>query len=453
MSTKTADVKLKQPAGLYLISFTSIWERFSYYGMRAFLILYMANDIMNGGPKAHLGGLSLSENLAGTIYGIFTGSCYILPLLGGYLADSYLGKRRSVLIGGILIMIGHFTLAGNMHDNFPIFIMGLTLMAMGNGFFKPSAPTMIGDLYEAGDKRRDSAFTIYYFLFNGGAFLAPIVCGYFGETYMYRWGFFTAGIGMLIGLIIYITLAHKYLGTVGLVPARQQHRENPNQKQPLTRIERDRISVIVVIVFFVTFFWSGFEQAGSTLTLFTDKYVDKTIFGWEMPTSWLQAINPIFIVLLGPVFSAIWMSLSKRSKNPPSPIKMGIGMIALAVGFVFMIGAVMQRGGENPDIAVKASIWWLVATYLMHTIGELMLSPIGLSMVTKLAPLRLSALFMGVWYLSSFIANNLSGLSVQVVNRFGAGTIFAAIAIFVGILGIVVLLISRWLIGRMHGVE
>jgi len=209
----------------------------------------------------------------------------------------------------------------------------------------------------------------------------------------------------------------------------------------------------VVIVFFVTFFWAGFEQAGSTLTLYTDKYIDKTVFGWEMPTSWMQSINPIFIVILGPLFSALWMSLSKKKKNPPTPIKMGLGMIALAVGFLFMLVAIMQRGGENPYTAIKASLWWLVATYLLHTIGELMLSPIGLSMVTKLAPLRMTAVFMGVWYLSSFVANNLSGISVKFVNKFGAMTIFAGIAIFVGMLGILVLFLSRWLIGRMHGVD
>jgi proton-dependent oligopeptide transporter, POT family len=445
--------KLKQPAGLYLISFTSIWERFSYYGMRAFLILYMANDVMNGGPKAHLGGLGIKENTAGLIYGLFTGSCYILPLLGGFIADRFIGKRRSVLLGGILIMIGHFTLAANFADNFGIFIAGLTVLAMGNGFFKPSAPTMIGDLYKPDDKRRDSAFTIYYFMFNGGAFLAPIICGYFGETYLYRWGFFVAGIGMCIGLIIYILFAPKYLGEIGKVPIHTLNKQNNVAKEPLTKDERDRISVIVILLFFVTFFWAGFEQAGSTLTLFADKYINKTVFGWEIPTSWMQSINPIFIVLLGPLFSALWMKLSNRGKNPASPIKMGMGMIALGMGFIFMIGAVLQRGGNNPDTSVKAGLIWLVATYLMHTVGELLLSPIGLSMVTKLAPVRLAALFMGVWYLGSFIANMLSGISVKFVNQYGALAIFSCIAIFVGLLGVVVLLISRWLIGKMHGVE
>jgi POT family proton-dependent oligopeptide transporter len=449
MSTTTQD--MKQPAGLYLISFTSIWERFSYYGMRAFLILYMANQVIAGNPKAHLGGLGFSEGDAGKIYGLFTAMCYLLPLFGGMIADNFLGKRRSVFIGGVLIMLGHFTLAADA--GLQTFILGLTLLAIGNGFFKPTAASMIGDLYEPGDQRRDSAFTIYYMLFNGGAFLAPIICGYFGENYGYKYGFLTAGFGMLLGLIVYVIGAPRTLGNIGMVPARKEKKNENVEKKPLTKEEKDRISVILVLLAFVTFFWSGFEQAGSTLTLFTDKYVDKTVFGWEVPTSWLQAVNPIFIVILGPIFSNLWVWLTKKGKNPPTPIKMGLGMIALAVGFVFMMGAVMQRGGDNPDIAVKASILWLLATYMLHTIGELMLSPIGLSMVTKLAPVRLASLFMGVWYLSSAAANFISGLAVGFVEQLGAMTIFSGIAVFVGVLGFVVLFLSRWLLGRMHGAD
>ncbi len=447
----TKDVSMKQPPGLYLISFTSIWERFSYYGMRAFLILYMANQVIGSNPKAHLGGLGFSESNAGTIYGIFTAMCYMLPLFGGYLADRFIGKRRSVFIGGLLIMLGHFTLATDAGQS--VFFVGLTLLAIGNGFFKPTAASMIGDLYEPGDKRRDSAFTIYYMLFNGGAFLAPIICGFFGETYGYKYGFLTAGIGMLLGLIVYVLGANKALGTIGTVPIHKANKENNVEKKPLTKEEKDRISVILVLLFFVTFFWAGFEQAGSTLTLYTDKFIDKTVFGWEIPTSWLQAVNPIFIVLLGPLFSALWVGLAKKGKNPSTPIKMGLGMIALAVGFVFMIGAVMERGGDVQDINVKASILWLLATYLLHTIGELMLSPIGLSMVTKLAPVRLASMFMGVWYLSSTIANFISGLAVGFVEQFGAMTIFSGIAVFVGICGLLVLFLSRWLLNRMHGAD
>lgn len=445
--------KMKQPPGLYLISFTSIWERFSYYGMRAFLILYMANHVIQSNPKAHLGGLGFSEGFAGQVYGIFTAMCYMLPLFGGIVADKYIGKRRSVLIGGLFIMFGHFSLA--MDAGEAIFFLGLTLVAIGNGFFKPTAATMIGDLYEPGDQRRDSAFTIYYMLFNGGAFLAPIVCGFFGETYGYKYGFLTAAIGMLMGLIVYVLGANKYLGNIGKKPIAKEQAEKGVEvkKEPLTKVEKDRISVILVLLFFVTFFWAGFEQAGSTLTLYTDKYIDKVVFGWEVPTSWLQAVNPIFIIILGPIFSGLWMALAKKGKNPSTPVKMGLGMIALAVGFVFMIGAVMERGGEVEDVAVKASMLWLIGTYFLHTVGELMLSPIGLSMVTKLAPVRLASMFMGVWYLSSTIANFISGIAVGFVEQYGAMTIFSGIAVFVGLCGLLVLILSRWLLGRMHGAD
>jgi POT family proton-dependent oligopeptide transporter len=443
-------VKLKQPKGLWLLSFTSIWERFSYYGMRAILVLYVANAAFDShNPKAHLGGLGLSENNAGWIYSSFTSMCYLLPLLGGFFADRYFGKRRSVLIGGFLIMIGHFTLAADL-GFFP-FIAGLTVLAFGNGFFKPSAPSMIGDLYEQGDKRRDSGFTIYYTLFNGGAFFAPLICGFFGETYAYRYGFLTAGFAMMFGLIVYMIFAKKYLGDIGMRPIHAVNKEAKVVKAPLTKEEKDRISVIFVLLFFVTFFWSGFEQAGSTFTLYTDKYLSKTIGGWEMPTSWLQAVNPVFIVILGPLFSMLWVWLAKKKKNPPTPIKMGIGMVALAVGFLFMIGAVLQRGGNVQDTAVKASIFWMIATYFFHTIGELCLSPIGLSMVTKLAPLRLASMFMGIWFLGSAAANYTSGLMIIFANAYGYFALFTMFAILVGVLSIVVFLASNKLLTLMHG--
>ena len=439
-----------QPVGLFLISFTSIWERFSYYGMRAILILYMANELIASNKFSFRGGLGFSESNAGLIYGFFTSMCYFLPLLGGIIADKYIGKRRSVLIGGFLIMFGHFTLATD--SGLVPFFSGLVLLAIGNGFFKPSAPSMIGELYTLEDKRRDSAFTIYYTLFNGGACLAPILCGYFGETYAYRYGFLTAGFGMMLGLIGYMLLAPKYLGEIGKKP-KPIVSEVKIEKAPLTKEEKDRITVIFILLAFVIFFWSGFEQAGSTLTLFTDKYVDKSIFGWQMPTSWFQAINPVFILILGPLFSMLWMSLAKKKKDISSPSKMGIGMIFLGLGFVFMLFAIIQRGGNNPDINIKANLMWVVMTYLLHTIGELCLSPIGLSMVTKLAPARMVSTFIAVWFLSSTIANFIAGVTVSFVVALGDFNVFLIIALLVGILGVVVLLLSNKLLKMMHGIS
>ncbi len=437
-------VKMKQPPALYMLALTASWERFSYYGMRAFLILYMVSGTTN-----RLGGMGWDDSKAGIIYGIFTGLCYLFPLLGGWLADRYLGERRSILIGAILIMLGHFTCA--IDDNIIAFVAGLTLLIFGNGFFKPTVVTMVGDLYQQGDKRRDSAFTIYYMLFNAGVFLAPILCGYFSSSYGYRYGFITAGTGMAIGILAYVLTAPKYLGETGKIPKHQQNKSVQKENTPLTKEERDRISVIVVLLFIVTFFWAGYEQAGSSINLYTERYINRVVAGWTIPAEWFQSVNPLFVVLLSPLFSWLWMALSRKGKNPSTPVKMGIGMLFLGGGFLFMLAAVAQRGGDTTDTTVKAGLIWLIATYLFHTIGELCLSPIGLSMVTKLAPLKLASLFMGVWFCSNFLANVISGFLVGYVQRLGAGTIFGAIAIFMVVLAVLVFFISRWLLVRMHG--
>lgn len=441
----------KQVPAFYILSFTSMWERFSYYGMRAFLILYMVNDIMLG-DEGHLGGLGFSEGYAGIVYGVFNGLCYLLPLLGGWLSDRYLGERRSVLIGGVLIMIGHFTLATDA-GLFP-FYSGLTLLAVGNGFFKPTTVTMIGDLYEQGDKRRDSAFTIYYMIFNGGAILAPILCGFFGETYGYKYGFLTAGIGMFIGLVIYLITGKKYLGDLGMHAKHKLLRQTVNQnkeKVPLSSEEKDRIAVIFVLLFFVTFFWAAFEQAGSTMNLYTDKYINKIVAGWEIPTSWFQSVNPIYIIILAPLFSMFWLWLVKIRRNPSTPVKMAIGMIILGSGFLFMVGAVLQRGGDIMDESVKASLWWLMGAYLFASVGELFVSPIGLSMITKLAPARMGSFFMGIWFLSNFLAHLIAGLMVQFMSTMGALNLFLVITIFIVALGVIVFAMSKKLLTWMHG--
>lgn len=441
-------IKLKHPKGLYLISFVAIWERFSYYGMRAFLILYMANDILKG-KDSHLGGLGIDPGTAGIIYGIFTGMCYFLSLPGGMIADRYLGKRRSIMIGGFLIMIGLFTLA--LDQGKGLFFTGLSILAIGNGFFKPSASSMVGDLYEQGDKRKDSAYTIFYTLFNGGAFLAPIITGLLNEK-AYKYGFMTAGFGMMLGLIAYIIAAQKYLGDIGKKAIYKQNIQNKIEKAPLTKEEKQRIGVIMIVICFVTFFWMGFEQAGGTFNLYAKNFIDRNIFGWEVPTEWFQSINPLLILILGIPVSALWIYLTKKGKNPSIPVKMGLGMIILGLGFMFMIGAVMQRGGENSDTTVKASLIWLVMTYLLHTFGELCVSPIGLSMVSKLAPLRMATLFMGTWFFSIFLANFLAGFMVEFIEAFGTMTIFISIASFVALLGIIILFLSKKLVRMMHGI-
>lgn len=435
----------KQPKALYFLALTASLERFSYYGMRAFLILYMTSAVND-----KLGGMGWTEGMSGRVYAWFTGLCYLFPLFGGIISDMLIGERRSVLIGGLLIMLGHFTCA--IDNGIAPFAIGLSLLVLGNGFFKPTVVTMVGDLYQQGDKRRDSAFTIYYMLFNAGAFAAPILCGFLGENYGYRYGFIAAGTGMAIGLSMYMITAQKALGNLGKIPKRLKYKQEVHaEKTPLTKEEVDRIAVIIVLMLFVIFFWASFEQAGSSFNIYTKNYINRNVLGWTIPTTWFQSVNPLMVVALSPIFSWLWIYLARRKKNPPTPVKMAIGMLFLGIGFLFMVGAVMQRGGDIADTTVKASLLWILGTYLFHTIGELCISPIGLSMVTKLAPMKLASLFMGVWFTSMFLANLISGYLVGYVKVMGAGTIFGGIAVFMVVLGIIVFFVSRKLVVMMHG--
>jgi len=430
----------KHPPALYLLAATAAGERFAYYGMRALLMLYMTHKVFD-----QLSGMSFSDKTSGLVYGLFNGLCYLFPFFGGIVADRLIGERRSVTIGGILIAIGLLILS---IDNTLIpFITGLTFIAVGNGFFKPTVIAMIGELYEQGDSRRDSAFTLYYQLFNGAVFIAPIVCGSVAAFYGYRVGFMVASVAVVISMVSYWILGSRILGTVGKEPKAKQRIKNNVEVLPLTKEEKDRISVIFVLLFFVTFFWAGFEQAGSSLTLFTDKFIDRTVWGFEIQTPWFQSVNPFLVLILGFPFSYLWIKLSKIGKNPSTPIKMGIGMVLLGIGFLFMLGAVAQLNAGAP----KASMLWLMLAYLFHTFGELMLSPIGLSMVTKLAPAHMVSMFMGVWFLSTFMAHLIGGVIASFIDQLGAGVIFGGVAGFVIVLGFVVFLISRRLLNMMHG--
>ena len=452
------------PKGLYLLFGTEMWERFSYYGMRGLLTLYLTKATIEGG-------LGFDDANAGLLYGIYTGLVYLTPIFGGYLADNFIGQRKSITIGGILMAIGQFSLFMSSANALPFFYLGLILLIIGNGFFKPNISTIVGQLYPAGDNRKDAAFTIFYMGINLGAFLAPLVCGFLAEDYFavkdvttgnvlsfgFNYGFLAAGIGMVLGQVMFNTLAQKYLGDLGKEPGakvlKAQAAAEGRVDPPLTKIEKDRLRVIVIMMLFNIFFWAGFEQAGSSISLYTDRYIDRGIGDWTVPTSWFQSVNPLFIVLLGPIFSILWTVLAKKKKEPNTIIKMALGMILLGVGFFLMIGAAIERGGDVADAAVKANLMWLVGTYLIHTMGELCLSPVGLSMVTKLAPIRLGSLMMGVWFLSSFIANFLSGYLVQFFATMGAQAIFTIISVVVIVLGLVVLLISNQLKKMMHGIS
>lgn len=438
---------LGHPRGLFLLFGTELWERFSYYAMRAILVLYLTDTTLNGG-------LGWTTKEALDLYGIYTGLVYITPMLGGWLADNYLGQRRSIMIGGALMAIGQFTLAlpadmiglGTVHS----FYLGLALLITGNGLFKPNISTMVGDLYSEGDNRRDGAFTIFYMGINIGALLAGVVAGSATDSFGWKAGFAVAGIGMIISLIMQMTLAKSWLGDIGVVPAATLAREKQQSadKQPLTKQEVDRLKVVLLMGLFVIVFWAGFEQAGGLMNIYTQQYTDRMIGGFEVPAAWFQSLNPFFIITLAPVLAALWVKLGP--KEPNSPVKFALALFFLALGFLCMIGAVLEQGG---DTGVKTSMLWLVGAFFFHTLGELCLSPIGLSLVTKLAPLRLASLMMGAWFGFNAIANYVAGLIGSHVGELGALPIFGGIAIAATVSGVILLMFSNTLVGWMHGAE
>ncbi|GAK86944.1 di-/tripeptide transporter [Vibrio ponticus] len=432
---------------MFLLFGTELWERFSYYAMRAILVLYLTDTTLNGG-------LGWSTKDALDLYGIYTGLVYITPLIGGWLADNYLGQRRSILIGGALMAIGQFTLAipadmlglSVLHS----FYLGLALLIAGNGLFKPNISTMVGDLYKEGDNRRDGAFTIFYMGINIGALLAGVVSGSVTNEFGWKAGFIAAGIGMLMSLVMQMTLAQSWLGDIGREPAAKRDLElkNSSKKEPLTKEEFDRIKVILVMSVFTIVFWAGFEQAGGLMNIYTQQYTDRMIGGFEVPAAWFQSLNPFFIITLAPLLAVLWVKLGKREPN--SPVKFALAMFFLALGFLCMVGAVMEQGG---DTTVKTSMLWLVGAFFFHTLGELCLSPIGLSLVTKLAPLRLASLMMGAWFGCNAIANYVAGYVGSHVGELGALSIFSGIAVTATISGVILLLFSNTLVRWMHGAE
>jgi POT family proton-dependent oligopeptide transporter len=471
-----APAKEHQPPALAMIFFTEMWERFSYYGMRALLVLYLVNA------------LGYERSNALTLYGIYTGLVYLTPIIGGYLADRYLERRKAVLIGGITMALGHFAMAFP-----PLLHLALGLLIIGNGFFKPNMSTLLGALYREQDPRRDGGFTIYYMGVNLGAFLSPLIAGTLGEKVGWHWGFASAGVGMCLGLAQFVYGQHK-LGNAGLpkgkdrldgrdwlevlaislaaIPAVYLAMALWSVVGPLWSVVPTSLSIslpvvlligllfyirrscpveefhgsiaIMIMGLFVVFFWMGFEQAGGTMNLFADKQTDRLFFGWEIPATYFQAINPLTIVALGPVFSALWTRLDQSRYALPTPAKMALGMIILGLGFIVLAIADAQTAG-----GAKVGPQWLFIVYILHTMGELCLSPIGLSMVTKLAPVRLMALMMGVWYTANATANYLAGILEDLLKGSSFPLYWFLVASSIGA-GLLLLLITPWLKKLMH---
>lgn len=408
--------KKGHPKGLYLLFVTEMAERFSYYGMRAVFTLYMVAALF-------------TVESASEIYGYYTGLVYLTPLLGGYIADRYWGNRRSIIVGGMLMAFGQFLMflsasfvqpaikeAEGMIDptvnnQLAIICMmgGLFFLILGNGFFKPNISTMVGSLYRPDDQRKDSAFTIFYMGINVGATLGPLTCGIFEGDYLnpmrFKWAFLCACIAMLAPTLIFYLLKNKYLmdyegNAIGTRPKLQEKTE----RQQLTRKEKQHIVVIFIIAAFVIFFWAAYEQAGVSLTYFADQQTDRHIFGWEMPTSYFQSFPAIFVVLLAPFMNLAWEVLRRFGHEPSSVMKQAIGLAFLSIGYMLI-----AFGVKDLDPNVKVSMLWLTGLYFIHTLGELSLSPIGLSLVSKLSPKHLASLMMGIWFMSTAVSNMLAG--------------------------------------------
>jgi POT family proton-dependent oligopeptide transporter len=450
-ATSAPAARAWQPKGLAVIFFTEMWERFSYYGMRALLVLYLVNA------------LGYKREDALVLYGTYTGLVYVTPLIGGWIADKWLGMRLAAVIGGTVMMLGHFAMAvpSLLH-------VALGLLIVGNGFFKPNTSSMVGELYEGvDDPRRDGGYTIFYMGINLGAFFSPLVCGTLGQNVGWHWGFATAGVGMAIGLftllafqrvigraglrddqasigwkhlpaiaiwtagcvgVVYAGLAlgplwsglpvvAKVIAALVVIAAATQLPKlvgDKNAAKRLTAAERKRVIAICIVVFFSIAFWMGFEQAGGSMNLFADKQTDCTIFGYKFPSSWFQSVNPMLIFLLAPVFSVLWTALNKSRFQLPDTAKQGLGIVLVGVGFIIMYRAQVLADATGP-----VGPMWLFVVYLLHTIGELMLSPVGLALTSRAAPAQIAALLMGVWMFSSAAGNYLAGALESLMNGTG----------------------------------
>ncbi len=495
-----AEGREAHPPGLYALFTTEMWERFSYYGMRALLVLYLTKAI------------KLTEADALNLYAIYTGLIYLTPLIGGRLADRYLGQRKAVFIGGILMALGQFALTQQES-----LYLGLGLLIVGNGFFKPNISTMVGSLYPQGDHRRDGAYTIFYMGINLGAFLSPLICGPLGERIGWGSGFMAAGIGMILGLLTFV-FTQRFLMGAGLPPGQAVSNDavlrprdwleivvmaagiavlvfgaerlwpyiqplwSPawlsssiasflykslvmigvlvlflyatepaktvdqaaHEREPFTRVDWERISVIVIISLFSIVFWMGFEQSGGTLNLFADRETDRTMFGYNIPASVFQSINPVFIIVMAPVFAILWTFLARHQFPLPSVSKQGLGLVLLASAF-----GVMYVASEQAK-AGPVSPWWLISVYFIFTVAELMLSPIGLSLVNKLAHPKVASLMMAFWFLCTAAANYLAGIMKHTIEPYNLN-LWAFLGVMALVPGLLLLALTPVLMKLSHG--
>jgi POT family proton-dependent oligopeptide transporter len=486
------------PTGLYVLFFTEMWERFSYYGMRAILLLFLIDNVR--------GGMGLNETEGAAIYGIYTASVYLLSLPGGWIADNILGQRKSIWYGGLTIMLGHIILA--IPSGTGLFYTGLCVVALGTGLLKPNISTIVGELYPEGGARRDAAFSIFYMGINLGSFLGITIVGYLGQKVGWHYGFGAAAVGMGLGLITFRILGERHLGRYGNVPIKAEVTDGvvrtPGSNKPmigflvglaailttlqlthvidmttaqglakamgtiislvaisyfayillgggLTTVEKKRVVVLFVFFLAAALFWAGNEQQGSSLQIFADRYTDLNFFGWEMPSSWFQNFNPAFILIFSPVLASLWIFLANRKLNFSVPAKLATGLILLGLAYVIMVFA-----AKLALTGVRTSAFYLTFTYLFFTLGELFLSPVGLSSFTKLAPKRFASQLMGIWFVGTSLGNLIAGLfagGFDEENVQQMPALFQSVAYFGLGAGIVMLLFARPLKKWMGGVE
>ena len=428
------------PVGLYVLFFTEMWERFSYYGMRAILVLYLVAE-----ATADNAGLGWSNGDALSLYGTYTMLVYVASIPGGIIADKLIVQRKSVLLGGILLVFGHSVLAV---EEMWAFYTGLGLIIGGVGMLKPNISTMVGGLYKQGDIRRDKGFTIFYIGINVGAFLSSLIVGYVGEVYGWHYGFGLAGIGMALGLIQYV-LGQKHLKHVGnFLGTSENEEEKAASKRPLSKIEKDRVVVLFISFLLVIVFWGAFEQAGGLMNIYASEKTNRMLMGWEVPASWFQSLNAMFIIIFGTVVAAYWAKRKLNGKLSTSLFKMILGLIIMGAGFFFMTGASMQY-----DDGGSSAMYWLVLAYLFHTIGELCLSPVALSYITKLSPVKYGSIMMGVYFAMTGFGNKLAGLLGESASELGEYTIFTGIAVFCVLFGLLVMVFRNKLEKLTHGAE
>jgi POT family proton-dependent oligopeptide transporter len=464
-----ASIQKGHPKGLYVLFATEMWERFNYYGMRAILVLFLV--------KA----LAFNQDAASQVYGSYTGLVYLTPLVGGYIADRYWGNKRSIIVGALVMAIGEFILffCGHYYDKadvaMPLFYTGLGCMIAGNGFFKPNISSMVGQLYKKGDSKIDAAYTIFYMGINTGGALGPIVCGFFGDTGKngdFKWAFLAGGIAMLLSVITQIIFQKKFLVDANGASIGDAPKDAPKfflkipvmigflfllslltvalvyidikvvsylfwlliacilliafiifSDASLDALQKKKVAVLFTVSFFVIFFWSAFEQAGASLTFFASNNTQRDLGFYVVPASFFQSLNSIFVVAFAPLVAWIWIKLGKANREPSSPLKMAIGLMLLALGYLWI-----ATGVKGVGTGIKVSMIWLIGMYMMHTFGELCLSPIGLSLFNKLAPVKFASLLMAVWFTANAFANKLAGVLSSLYPN-GKTTYFAGYAI------------------------